>query len=229
MENDRPRNALVIGASRGIGRAVLRRLKTHNWDTNGPPRSILDLSVAPTVDSFCNTLVNAVDAVIFSAGHNQLKNLADVTPADLETSFNIHVLGPFRIIQHLVSNELLNRGSSIVFLSSLYSEYGRAGRLVYSTTKHATNGLVKNLAVELGHLGVKVNCVVPGFVDTELTRKNLAAYEIRALQDRIPLGRIADIDEVARFVLDLCEKNTYMNGQPLILDGGLMAGGFWND
>jgi NAD(P)-dependent dehydrogenase (short-subunit alcohol dehydrogenase family) len=71
--------------------------------------------------------------------------------------------------------------------------------------------------------------VVPGFVDTELTRKNLAAYEIRALQQRIPLGRIADIDEVARFVLDLCEKNTYMNGQPLIMDGGLMAGGFWND
>jgi len=224
-----PRCALLLGGSRGIGRAISTLLDSGDWSTLAPPRARLDLSMSGSVDNFCQTLTEPVDAVIFSAGENHIKTLKDVDPFDLELSFNIHVLNPFRIVKHILTNGLLNRGASIIFLSSLYSEYGRAGRLVYSTTKHATNGLVKNLAIELGYLDVKVNSVIPGFVDTELTRRNLSHSQITELQNRIPLSRIADVEEIAQFVIGLCETNTYVTGQTLVIDGGLIAGGFWSE
>ena len=101
----------------------------------------------------------------------------------------------------------------------------KAGRSAYSASKFGLFGLSRALALEVAAKNVLVNCVAPGVVDTELTRTVLGEKGIAELVDRIPVGRLARPEEIARYIRFLAsEENTYMTGQNIVVDGGFTCG-----
>ena len=120
---------------------------------------------------------------------------------------------------------LLN--STITIISSIYSYLGKIKRFPYSVSKHALNGLVKNLAIEMSRDNIRVNSVTPGFIDTKLTRRNLSEEEIQKIKKTIPCGDLGTVDDIANVVIFLSSDNAkYINGQGIIVDGGFICGGF---
>ena len=110
---------------------------------------------------------------------------------------------------------------SITVISSLFGQLGREGRLPYSLSKHALEGAAKTLAVELGPVGIRVNSISPGFIDTKLTRKNIPQNQITKLEERIPLGALGAPEDIADAVFFLSsDKNNFVSGANFILDGG---------
>lgn len=94
-------------------------------------------------------------------------------------------------------------------------------------SKHALIGLIKTAAIELGRYNIKVNAIFPGFVDTNLKRKNNDSNKIKFLEEGIPLGNMAKPADIANVAYFLCsEKNTYITGQDITVDGGFICGGF---
>jgi 3-oxoacyl-[acyl-carrier protein] reductase len=113
------------------------------------------------------------------------------------------------------------RFGRIVNITSVFGVVSKAERAAYSTSKFALLGLSRALALEVAADNVLVNCVAPGFVDTELTRRILGAKGIETIIASVPMGRLALPGEIARFVRFLVsEDNSYMTGQHVIVDGG---------
>ena len=96
-------------------------------------------------------------------------------------------------------------------------------------SKFALNGLIKTMSLEFAQYGVKTNALAPGFVETAMTSKNNSPETIKGFIEKIPLGRMATVQDIANAAYFLCGKdNTYINGQTIIADGGILAGGFEN-
>jgi NAD(P)-dependent dehydrogenase (short-subunit alcohol dehydrogenase family) len=113
------------------------------------------------------------------------------------------------------------RWGRIVNISSIFGIVTRQQRAAYSATKSALAGLTRTMAVELGHNNVLVNCVAPGYVETELTRQNNSPSDLEKIADTIPMGRLGQPEEIAKLVAFLCgDDNTYITGQVLVADGG---------
>ena len=88
-------------------------------------------------------------------------------------------------------------------------------------------GIIRTLAIELGPYNINVNALSPGFVDTIMTRKNNDDQTIQRIKNSIPMGRLADTEDIAKVAYFLCsDLNTYINGQNIIVDGGFSVGGF---
>ena len=114
-----------------------------------------------------------------------------------------------------------NKWGRIVNISSAYSFLAREGRSAYSSSKAGLDALTRSLAVEYSSDNILVNSVAPGFVDTELTRKNNSKSEIEKICSSIPMRRLASSDEIAKIVFFLSsEENTYITGQTIVADGG---------
>jgi len=113
----------------------------------------------------------------------------------------------------------------IVNITSVFGIVSKAGRAAYSASKFGLFGLSRALALEVASDNVLVNCLAPGFVETDLTRRMLGQQGIAEMITRIPLGRLARPEEIARYVRFLVsEDNTYMTGQTLVVDGGFTCG-----
>ena len=112
-----------------------------------------------------------------------------------------------------------NDGANIVAIGSLYATETRTGRLSYTMSKHAMFGAVKTLALEMAFNRTKVNMVSPGFIDTELTRKNNTVERIEQLNNNIPLG-LTSASEIAKICVYLMKQNNAITGQNIIVDGG---------
>ena len=112
----------------------------------------------------------------------------------------------------------------IVNIGSIWGIVSKRGRVVYSATKHGIHGLTKTLAVELAEYNILVNTVCPGFTLTELTKKNNTDEEIAKISLNIPMGRMAESEEIASMVCYLVsDKNTYATGQLIAVDGGFTS------
>jgi NAD(P)-dependent dehydrogenase (short-subunit alcohol dehydrogenase family) len=119
-------------------------------------------------------------------------------------------------------------GGVIVNVSSIHGQIGSPGRVAYTSSKHALEGLTKALAVEWGRRGVRVVSVAPGYVDTELLRtaQRMGNFSMNEVQRRVPVGRIGTVDDVGNAIALLCsDELRYVNGATLVLDGGFVAHG----
>jgi 3-oxoacyl-[acyl-carrier protein] reductase len=112
----------------------------------------------------------------------------------------------------------------IVNIGSIWGIITKPGRVTYTLTKSGMGGLTRSMAVELASSNVLVNCVAPGYVNTELTRKNNPLKELEKIKKSIPLQRLAEPNEIAELVCYLCsDKNTYITGQTIAIDGGYLC------
>jgi 3-oxoacyl-[acyl-carrier protein] reductase len=214
------RKALITGGARGIGAAIAKELSQRGFEIIAPSRAELDLSKPVSLENFLKNPPQ-VDVLINNAGINVLKSLPDLDGATWAEMMQVNLSAPLRLIQAVAPHMQKQKWGRILNVSSIFSLVTKENRAAYSTTKNGLNALTRSAAVELGPHGILVNALCPGYVDTELTRKNNSPTEIEKIEETIPLRRMAKAEELARVAAFLCsEENSYLTGQMVVVDGG---------
>jgi len=168
----------------------------------------------------------ALDVLVYSAGVNRPEPFTEVTEATYDALFGLNVRSGYFTAQAAVARMLRDgTAGSIVFVSSQMGHVGAVGRTVYCATKHAVEGMVKAMAVELAPDGIRVVSVAPTFVRTEMTAAQLDDPEVSGrLLEQIPLGRFATAGDVAGAVVWAASPEAAMvTGTSLRVDGGWTA------
>jgi len=162
-----------------------------------------------------------LSVLVNNAGINKVGVLADYDPADFALIQQVNVIAPFVLCQAVIPGMRSRQFGRIVNITSIFSVVSRVGRSAYSASKFSLVGLTRALALEVAAENVLVNCLAPGVIDTDLTRRVLGDEGIREMVAQIPLRRMARADEIARYVRFLVsDENTYMTGQNIVVDGG---------
>ena len=237
MSNLSGRTALVTGASRGIGRAITESLCAAGAHVIASARASEELKrlgdklgSRVTVwaddamsDGFLDRIKNLdnLDILVNNIGTNRPEPIQEVSDENLDFVIDMNVRSTFRISRESVKR--MNSGSSIVNITSQMGHIGSPNRTVYCMTKHAIEGLTKAMAVELAPQGIRVNSVAPTFVETPMTKPMLEDPKFMTfVKDMIPMGKIANVDDVAEAVLYLCGAKM-VTGHSLLVDGGWTA------
>lgn len=184
------------------------------------PATLIDAAATVSAE------LGQASALIASAGIAGAVKAEDMTLEELNNVLAVNVGGVLSTCQAFVQGMIERRSGSIVLIGSVNSIGGQPGRMHYTASKHAVLGMVKNLAIEWGRFGVRVNGIAPGPVDTPLLRRNLPpAFVSSVFEDRIPLGRMARADEIAgASLMLLSDAASFINGAMLVVDGGMTAG-----
>ena len=241
MENT-TKIALVVGGSRGIGRAIALRLAKSGFDiwltfksqrsaaeevqteirALGRACELLAFDVADyeATQAALSERANAHPpyAVVFNAGIARDNLMFWMTPAEWSDVVGTNLTGFYNVIHAVLTPMLAARQGRIVAVSSVSGEIGQAGQVNYSASKAGLIGAVKALAREVGPKHILVNAVAPGLIETDMTRD----VKSEQLLPLIPLRRAGRPEEVAALVQFLCaEPDMYIHGQVLSVNGGL--------
>jgi 3-oxoacyl-[acyl-carrier protein] reductase len=232
------RRALVTGGTRGIGAAIARMFAGAGAEvvaTGSSDTSIARATAVPGVELLAVDLVDAVateafankmaargfDILVNNAGINKIALAGDLALADWDRIQAVNVRAPMVLCRALVRGMAERGYGRIVNISSVFGDVSRSQRASYTTSKYALRGLTRTLALDYASRGVLVNAVAPGFIDTELTRTVLGEAGMRAIAERVPMGRLGNVEEIARVVTFLAsEANSYLTGQHIVVDGG---------
>lgn len=228
------KRAVVTGGTRGIGLEIARQLHEAGLEvlvTGTRPESqtdksflyhAVDFSSLPDLETFVKFLQDFnADILINNAGINKINDFAEISSQDFLRIQQVNSVAPFHLCQAVLPHMKKQQWGRIVNITSIWSKVSKRGRGAYSTSKCALDGLSMALAAEVAQDNVLVNCVSPGFIDTELTQATLGEAGIQAITEQIPMKRLGKPQEIAAFVVWLVsEANTYISGQNLVIDGG---------
>ena len=216
------KTVFLTGASRGIGKCIRGTLEDAGAAVVAPSRTELDLSDRNSVDRYIAGHPELkIDIFIHCAGLNELAGIEEVDNQLLDRVFQVNYFAPAALIKAFSRNMRENGWGRIVFISSLYAIVSKERRIAYSSSKNAVTGLMKTLALELAPHNILVNSVAPGYVMTDMTKKNLSEEEIRQIQAAIPTGRLQSEQDIANTVSFLCSSyNQSITGQLIAVDGG---------
>jgi 3-oxoacyl-[acyl-carrier protein] reductase len=242
----RGRRAVVTGGSRGVGRATALLLARAGADVgiayrsrNEDARRVVDELRALGVRAFARSddLASAAGAAaLFDAAERELGGvdifvanagvwppddvpLAEMSEEQWLRTMEVNLTGVFHTVRQAARR--VTDGGRIVLVSSTAGQRGEPGHADYAASKGALISLAKSLAVELGGRGVTVNCVAPGWIDTEMVAAPLAGARREAIERAIPLGRIASAEDVAGPILFLCSSLArHVTGEVLNVKGG---------
>lgn len=224
------KRVLLIGEKSNIGLSIKKSLNEDGYFVDGTSSKTLDLSSRESVDNFLLENNTKYHSIIFVAASNVPKKFLKLERQDFDYSYKVNFESFILILRNLIVKMPKNRNSSILIISSLFASTGKDSRFLYSSSKHFLSGAMKNLALELGSSGIRVNSIAPGFIDTRMTRSNNSKKRLKKIVGKIPIGRLGkpkDIANLASFLLS--PKASYITGQEFVVDGGIAAGGFWED
>lgn len=170
-----------------------------------------------------------LDAAVNSAGTEGKPGPVSAQTADsYAATFDTNVLGTLLSMKHELRVMLAQCSGAIVNISSTNGHAGAAGASVYAASKHAVEGLTKSAALEVAGSGVRINAVAPGPTETGMLNRFAGSAEKKAgLVSTVPLGRVAQPDEIANAILFLCSEASFTTGQVLPVDGGKSAVQMW--
>ncbi len=216
------KDVLILGASGGIGKAIASKFETMGHKVFSPTKIEIDLRNPKDIGHN-----KKVQILINCAGINPTKSFEKVGDEEFNEVLKTNFMGFFNIVKQVSPHMRQLGGGYILNISSLYGFISRKNRIMYATSKHAANGMVKTLALELAQDNIKVNCLSPGFVMTKMTTMNNNKKKIESWQKKIPMGRLATPQDIAEVAYFLCsEQNSYITGQDIVVDGGYSIGGF---
>ena len=238
--------AIVTGASRGIGEGILQALaKSHatvigtstsekgaegiskalgELGANGAGR-VLDVRDAAQ----CAALVDKVQEefgpvaiLVNNAGATKDNLLARMKDEEWDEIQATNLKSVFVLSRAVLRGMMKARSGRIVNVSSVVGFMGNAGQANYAAAKAGIVGFSKSLAREVGSRGITVNCVAPGFIETDMTRA-LAGEQVKKLVENVPLGRLGRVEDVAQAVLFLCSPASgYITGATIHVNGGML-------
>ena len=239
--------ALITGGSRGIGAACVRAFAEDGYSvvflynrSEEKAQSLVqslraegrdvaayhcDLSDPARVRATLSDILriyHRIDALINCAGTAHIGLFTDMAEEEWDHLFAVNVRSAFSVTKAVLPGMISEQKGSIVNVSSMWGEVGASCEVAYSATKAALIGMTKALAKEVGPSGVRVNCVTPGVIDTDMNAQ-LTDDDRAALADETPLGRIGDAAEVAKTILFLCSEGaSFITGQVVGVSGGLV-------
>jgi len=205
--------ALVFGAKGALGSAVVDELQQRHYrvHTLGHDESIDALDTLP-----------GLDAVVWAQGINGADSIADgFSEATYGAVMEANVTFVARSMAHLLKICRINNPARFCVLSSIWQDQARTNKLSYTVSKAAVGGLVRSCAADLGNRGILINAVLPGVVDTPMTRKNLSSEQIDSIAGASALGHLATPKDIATAVAFLIgPENRSITAQSLAVDAG---------
>jgi NAD(P)-dependent dehydrogenase (short-subunit alcohol dehydrogenase family) len=212
--------AVVTGAAGGLGKAIAFSLSGNDGDVLAPGKEELDVSSPSSVKGFFES-ANDVDLLVCNAGIAIDKTIAKMTEEDWSRVIDVNLKGAFLCAREVSRAMAKRRSGHILFISSFSALHPPVGQANYSAAKSALLGMMKSMAQELGRRNVRVNAVIPGFMDTKMT----AALSDQIKQDvlgRHVLGRYNTPEAVADFITYLHQHMPHTSGQVFNLDSRIV-------
>ena len=233
------KNVFISGASRGIGRAIAYHFAKNNFVVVGTSRNEfefdqksdnlipLKLDVTSRDDvANCFEMLKAKDLLpkilINNAGITSDQIFLRMKNEDWDNVINTNLNGVFNLSKIFVKNMIKQKEGRIINISSISGLMGNPGQVNYSSSKAALNGFTKSLAKELGSRNITVNCIAPGYIETDMT-SYIDENQNNKLLETIPLKRLGKSEDVAKLVSFLSSNEaSYITGQTISIDGGLL-------
>ncbi len=237
--------ALVTGASRGIGKAIALALGGRGAVVVGTATTVagaqsigdylraagvqgggaqLDVKVEANVDSVVADFEKSygpVSILVNNAGITQDNLAMRMKEAEWDAVIDTNLKSVFRLSKAVLRGMMKARSGSIINVTSVVGSSGNAGQINYAAAKAGIAGMTRSLAREIGSRGITVNCIAPGFIDTDMTRA-LSEEQRTALLQQIPLGRLGGPEDVAAAVAFLASPQAaYITGATLHVNGGM--------
>jgi 3-oxoacyl-[acyl-carrier protein] reductase len=240
--------ALVTGASRGIGQAIALALAKQDVLVVGTATTpagaqgiskylqdagaqgegcVLDVNDAQQVQTTVDDIQakhGALTILVNNAGISRDNLLARMKDEEWDEIMETNLTSVFRLSRAVMRGMMKARKGRIISIASVVGVAGNAGQSNYAAAKAGIIGFTKSLAREVGSRGITINCVAPGFIDTDMTRSLTEAQQQQLLQN-IPLGRLGHVDDVAAAVAFLASSGAdYITGTTLHVNGGMYMG-----
>ena len=217
---------LIVGGSKGIGRALLEmeleKRKVVNISRTEPNIQHANLTHYK-LDALKDELpeIEEIDGIVYCPGSINLKPIGSLKQEDFQQDFEVNVLGAVRVIQHYFRKVKKGNNPSIVLFSTVAVKRGMAFHASVAAAKAGVIGMSKSLAYEVATRGITVNAVAPGFIATAMTDK-LTDDQKNAIMGQIPVGRMGTPEEIAASVLYLSSPEAaYVTGTTLHVNGGM--------
>lgn len=247
------RVALVTGASSGIGRELARGLASagarvalsgrsverldatrrmiteQDGEAEIFPAEIGDIEAIDPLLEAVNGQFGQIDILVNCAGINQREPVVDVEPATFTRLMDINLRTPYFLSQAVFPGMVERGGGKIINIGSLTTSWGVGNLSVYGLTKSAIGQMTRVMAVEWAQHNVQVNCICPGWIETELTKPLWADEQKRRwILDRVPAGRPGTPEDLIGMAVYLASRAAdFTTGQTFYIDGGFTAGGQW--
>lgn len=241
------KTVLITGASRGIGAATARLFAQKGWAVavnyrnsrdaaeelvseirkNGGtalaiPADVGDPEQVEALFQIAERELGQIEALVNNAGIAQQKLFTDLTDEDWDELFRVDVKGVFLCCRRALPAMIRRHRGVIVNISSMWGQVGASCEVHYSAAKAAVIGLTRALAKEVGPSGIRVNCIAPGVIRTEMNG-NLTPETLEALKEETPLELLGDPADVAKAAWFLTsEDSAFITGQVLGVNGGMV-------
>lgn len=224
--NNSFQTVFLTGASGGIGSAINNKLKTLGYNIIAPTHQELDLSNIGSLKKYIDEHKNdPIDILINCAAINPAKVPFDEMDAEqIDEVIRVDLTAPLLLSRGLTSHMKEKGWGRIVNIGSIWGKTARYPRAAYAASKRGLDSITESFAAELGKYGILVNSLHPGFVDTEMTRRNLSEEQIAAFLVKVPTGKIIQPSEIADVIAFLVsKKNKVITGQSIAADGGFLT------
>lgn len=240
--------AIVTGGSSGLGYAIAKKFAANNIYTFIIGRDktnldnackefgancealVFDLTNLKGIPELVNTIVSKkgrIDILVNNAGINMKKNLVDVTDEDFQRILFTNVNSVFSLSREVAKVMIEQKSGSMVNISSMASQYGIPQVIAYTASKSAIEGMTRAMAVDLSPLGIRVNCIAPGFIFTRMSSTafdNDPARKQKVLS-RTPMGKLGMPEDIANAAYYLSsDEASYLTGTVVPVDGGNSIG-----
>jgi len=236
---------IITGASKGLGLAICQQAAGQGYGVIGIARKLsepfkalqqaypqlvnfyaADLSDLDKLSEMCKQLIKQYGrpyALINNAADGHDGVLATMPNSTIDHLMRLNIQAPILLSKYLVRSMLLNRKGRVINISSIIAKTGFNGLSVYAASKAAMEGFSHSLAREVGKAGITVNCVAPGYMQTDMT-SSLQGEKLESVKRRSPLGKLATVDDAASMVMYLLsDKASAITGTVMTVDAGSTA------
>ncbi|MDE5945866.1 MAG: 3-oxoacyl-ACP reductase FabG [Oscillospiraceae bacterium] len=231
------KTAIVTGGSGGIGSAICRMLAENNYFvyvnySSSKEKAIklaeeihgsaikFDISDREQVNNAINS-IGQVDLLINNAGISEINTFDSVSPEKADRILNINLKGTLNCSRAVIPDMIHRKSGVIINISSIWGQCGASCEVDYSASKAGVIGFTKALAKELAPSGIRINCIAPGFIMTDMN-SNFSESDLQLIKNDIPLGIFGTPQDIANAVMFFAsEKSSFITGQILGVNGGM--------